>query len=250
MCLEVTSYYDPEIGRWLSPEPNVDFGEFDEGAGLLAYNVYTYCANNPVIYYDPTGESITLTIFGITLGIKGIIALAGALTATAALMAYTTSPTFRRGWDNMVFSAVAGIDRGLRSLGGTMVGAASWASSQARSIAKSISDSFARTRTMPKYRSPREVHHIVAQQAPNAGLARNILNNVGIGYNSPYNLVSLKTGLHRRLHTNQYYGWANSVIISAYNSANGNRARQSSNVIGALNTIRGYLLAMDATSPY
>ena len=29
-------YYDPEIGRWISPEPNVDYGEFDEGAGLFA----------------------------------------------------------------------------------------------------------------------------------------------------------------------------------------------------------------------
>ena len=61
-------YYDPEIGRWLSPEPNVDYGEFDEGAGLLAYNVYAYCANNPIMYKDETGEGITLAcilIFGI-----------------------------------------------------------------------------------------------------------------------------------------------------------------------------------------
>ena len=33
-------YYDPEVGRWISPEPNVDVGEFDEGAGLIGYNVY------------------------------------------------------------------------------------------------------------------------------------------------------------------------------------------------------------------
>ena len=55
-------YYDPEIGRWISPEPNVDNGEFDEGAGLIGYNVYAYCANNPVMYKDDTGESITLCI--------------------------------------------------------------------------------------------------------------------------------------------------------------------------------------------
>ncbi len=60
-------YYDPEIGRWISPEPNVDYGEFDEGAGLLGYNIYAYCANNPVMFKDETGESITLAcvlIFG------------------------------------------------------------------------------------------------------------------------------------------------------------------------------------------
>ena len=39
-------YYDPEIGRWISPESNVYNGEFDEGAGLIGYNVYAYCANN------------------------------------------------------------------------------------------------------------------------------------------------------------------------------------------------------------
>ena len=55
-------YYDPEIGRWISPEPNVYDGGFDEGAGLLGYNVYAYCANNPVMYKDETGESITLCI--------------------------------------------------------------------------------------------------------------------------------------------------------------------------------------------
>ena len=28
-------YYNPEIGRWISTEPNADYGGFDEGAGLL-----------------------------------------------------------------------------------------------------------------------------------------------------------------------------------------------------------------------
>ena len=28
------------VGRWISPEPNVYDGEFDSGAGFLAYNVY------------------------------------------------------------------------------------------------------------------------------------------------------------------------------------------------------------------
>ena len=60
-------YYDPEVGRWISPEPNVYEGEFDENAGLIGYNIYDYCANNPVIYKDETGKSITLAcvlIFG------------------------------------------------------------------------------------------------------------------------------------------------------------------------------------------
>ncbi len=55
-------YYDPATGRWISAEPNVDFGEFDEGAGLLAYNSYAYCANNPIIYNDENGESVLLAM--------------------------------------------------------------------------------------------------------------------------------------------------------------------------------------------
>ena len=55
-------YYDPVVGRWISPEPNVYDGEFDENAGLIGYNVYAYCANNPIMYKDETGESITLCI--------------------------------------------------------------------------------------------------------------------------------------------------------------------------------------------
>ena len=37
-------------------------GEFDAGAGLIGYNVYAYCANNPVNYYDPTGEFVISTL--------------------------------------------------------------------------------------------------------------------------------------------------------------------------------------------
>ena len=33
-------YYDPEIGRWISPEPNVYEGEFDENAGLIGVKCY------------------------------------------------------------------------------------------------------------------------------------------------------------------------------------------------------------------
>ena len=61
-------YYDPRVGRWITAEPNIDCGEFDEGAGLLQYNVYTYCANNPIAFIDDTGESITAILIGVGIG--------------------------------------------------------------------------------------------------------------------------------------------------------------------------------------
>jgi RHS repeat-associated protein len=42
--------YDPALGRFLSPDPHVQFV-----ADLQSYNRYTYVGNNPLRYTDPTG---------------------------------------------------------------------------------------------------------------------------------------------------------------------------------------------------
>ena len=128
-------YYDPEVGRWISTEPNVDCGSFDVCAGIIGYNAYVYCANSPVIYKDASGESITLVICGVTLGAKAIIGLVGAIIATSALIAYTTNPDFRKGFDNMIFSTISAIESGLMAIGGAMINTAKWVSTKAKSIA-------------------------------------------------------------------------------------------------------------------
>jgi len=55
-------YYSPEDGRWISPEHNVDYGEFDEGSESLGYNVYAYCFNNPVNNFDPKATAVLIGI--------------------------------------------------------------------------------------------------------------------------------------------------------------------------------------------
>ena len=45
--------YDPALGRFLSPDPNVQFV-----GDLQSYNRYSYALNNPLRYTDPTGYSI------------------------------------------------------------------------------------------------------------------------------------------------------------------------------------------------
>ena len=73
-------YYDPTTGRFLNPEPNVDISGFDSGAGLLGYNVYAYCANNPIMHKDENGEFIlSAIIIGAVAGavIGGISSIAG-----------------------------------------------------------------------------------------------------------------------------------------------------------------------------
>ena len=45
--------YDPALGRFLSPDPEVQQPE-----GTQGFNRYTYCLNNPLRYVDLDGEKI------------------------------------------------------------------------------------------------------------------------------------------------------------------------------------------------
>lgn len=45
--------YDPTIGRFLSPDPLIQFPDIPQN-----YNTYSYCMNNPLRYTDPSGYSI------------------------------------------------------------------------------------------------------------------------------------------------------------------------------------------------
>ena len=75
-------YYDPQTGRFINAEPNVDTAKFDDGVGLHCFNVYAYCGNNPVIYKDDSGEfviSISISIGSlITWAAYGIATAVGA----------------------------------------------------------------------------------------------------------------------------------------------------------------------------
>ena len=44
-------YYYPELQRWICADDG-----FDEGAGFAGCNLFTYCANRPVSFYDPSGD--------------------------------------------------------------------------------------------------------------------------------------------------------------------------------------------------
>ena len=60
-------YYDPETGRFISPD-SIEYLDPETIGGL---NLYAYCLNNPVMYVDPTGHFPVLAL------ILGITALAG-----------------------------------------------------------------------------------------------------------------------------------------------------------------------------
>ena len=64
-------YYDPNVGRFLSPDTILG-----ANGGLQGYNLFAYCNNNPVMFADPSGN---FAIFGgLVLG-KAAAAVAGAV---------------------------------------------------------------------------------------------------------------------------------------------------------------------------
>ena len=62
-----TRYYDPEVCRFVTADDPAYLGA---NGDLVSYNLYAYCSNNPVMYIDPTGHSITLAciIIGAAIG--------------------------------------------------------------------------------------------------------------------------------------------------------------------------------------
>ena len=54
-------YYDPETGRFINAD-----GYISTGTGLLGYNMYAYCNNNPVMYVDYSGKG-PISLFIVTV---------------------------------------------------------------------------------------------------------------------------------------------------------------------------------------
>ena len=46
----LSRYYDAKVGRFISADSYLS-----TGSGLLGYNMFAYCNNNPVMGYDPSG---------------------------------------------------------------------------------------------------------------------------------------------------------------------------------------------------
>ena len=69
-------YYSPELGRFISRD-SVDYLDPESINGL---NLYVYCNNDPVNYYDPSGHSalVALGIFALSsLAMWGVSELFG-----------------------------------------------------------------------------------------------------------------------------------------------------------------------------
>ena len=80
-----TRYYDPTVCRFISPDhPN--YLDYESINGL---NLYAYCLNSPVMYYDPNGHSL-LAIF---------LILAATTIVGGVIGAKKASDEGKKGWD-------------------------------------------------------------------------------------------------------------------------------------------------------
>jgi RHS repeat-associated protein len=78
--------YDPELGRFLSPDPFVQFPESTQN-----YNRYTYVGNNPLSYTDPSGYFIAVVVMAMASQAATSVATAALIGAIAGYMATGTT---------------------------------------------------------------------------------------------------------------------------------------------------------------
>ena len=105
-----TRYYDPEVGRFLSQD-DVSYLAPDNINGL---NLYAYCANNPVMNVDPTGQFV-LASFLLGMGLAaltfGVVNVGSQLVGD--LVNYVITGQWNSGWEDYLGAFIGGITGGI-----------------------------------------------------------------------------------------------------------------------------------------
>lgn len=210
-------FYDPATGRFISQDTYR--GERDDAG---TWHLYAYCANDPVNYVDPSGHVAVPLAAGAVLVFGGILLSVGAYWGG-------TSQSWERLQDAINDLTSAG-------------------KRNARLMIKRIDKSLSKVKNKLKYKGQTEVHHIVAQKALRAALARITLHKVGMNVEYRENKIELKKILHKRLHNTFYYSFVNCMICPAYSVKKGPTASRKA-VERRLEQIRDFLKELNAVMP-
>lgn len=183
--------------------------------------MFAYCGNNPIIYSDDNGNAHNY-----------------------ALKTNCYADPYGGGLGTYIVVGGVGVGIGF-VLGKLLTDALEYLEKQIQEkMALSLSKAKKTT-----YKTDKEVHHIAAKKAKNATKAATILNEVlPGGVEDAQNKILLSTDVHRRIHTTLYYLLVNELIILAYKSANGDKEKQSANVIATLGTLRVFIETLDELS--
>ena len=228
-------YYDSNTKRFLNADSH-----FDIQANTRWTNLFCYCANNPVMFADPTGESVTVFI-AFTVGIV----------VSVVIVAYALA-AFWSNWQKNSSKLANGLSSALNTLGGVNSSTFSFAYSKAKTLADAIGESFAKAKgkAKPDYKSAREWHHIVARKEALAEPAREVLKKLKIDVEEDGdNLTYIKTGLHKRLHTTVYYKFVNKIVERAEECGK-TKLEKVRNVRLALRFIEAMIIGLDKMAPY
>ena len=209
-------YYDPEVGRFINADALVSTGQ-----GILGNNMFAYCGNNPIIYSDDNGNA-----------------------PFYALKTNCYADPYGGGLGTYI--VVGGLGVGIGFVVGKLL------TDALEYLEKQIQEKMALSLSKAKkttYKTDNEVHHIAAKEAKNATKAATILNEVlPGGVEDAQNKILISTDVHRRIHTIPYYTLVNELIILAYESANGDKQKETANVIATLGALRVFIESLDEMS--
>ena len=114
----ISRYYDPEIGRFISP----DSVEYIEPSCISGLNLYVYCCNDPINMYDPSGN-FAISI-GLLLAIGGIVGAAIGAGASVAGQYLANGCSWENfSWGQLALDTVLGGVSGMLSMSPLGLGA-------------------------------------------------------------------------------------------------------------------------------
>ena len=87
-------YYNPEWGRWISP----DSIEYLDPSSINGLNLYAYCENDPVNKFDPSGCLVWWVVALIVLGV--VLVTAGTVVGTALYVDYNLKNGYKDDLNN------------------------------------------------------------------------------------------------------------------------------------------------------